>query len=132
MRTTRQQPTNQLWASFQTEGNRQRELAVANHFLCMHPDRFPAALVSAADFIAIPDIGHWWDEAAAKQAAGEPWTFVDVARGGWRPGSDGTCLADHVTDATAMPHQMPQMQRKMVEQSSMIAPSGAWPMTSSQ
>lgn len=109
-----------------THEDRHRELAVANYYLCLHPDRVEMATVGERDFDAVPVLGLWISKARAKQRAGEQWSIVDVTVGRmdeYGPDWDGWMrrkpLIDWVIDATMKYSEslVPAMERHMRDRS---------------
>ena len=107
-----------------THADRVRELNVANHYLCIDPDKIEAAQVSERDFIAIPILGVWWGRALELKHAGREWTIVDITVGGigeygpeWNGWMQQKTLLDWVIDATTgyAASSVPSLERGMLE-----------------
>lgn len=105
--------------AWRSEEARRREIAVANYFLCSYPEKLSSATITSQDFVALPEIGMWWDQALSFEAEGRSWAYLDATHGHGAFTSTGaeTSMGDIVMDAglTCMPHQMPLFQRQMRE-----------------
>lgn len=117
-RPQERQAPSATYAAFMTPESREREICVANHFLSVHPEKFPAAVVSEFDFIACPYLGAWWERARELTSDGREWGLVDLpSRADWDASEGGKSRVEVVMDAAMRysPHHIARMQRQLQE-----------------